>query len=130
MSLWNAIARRFGFKTIRGMSFDELLLILKPRLDWQVRAHRGKLPGYDDDDVRQELMIELWEKLPKIPKDIVSPDYRFTRYIETMFNRRIISIHRSLLVARRKGEYRDILVKAQFIEDFERVENDQYHSTS
>lgn len=122
MSLWKAIALILGYKTIRSMTFDELIAIIEPRLDYQVRHHRGKLPGYLDDDIRQELLVELWKKLPRIPKDIIRPDYRFTRYIETVFNRRIISIHRSFLIARRPGEYRDGLMNATLIEDFERIE--------
>lgn len=119
MSLWMAIKKLLGYKTLKTMTFEELITVLEPRINYHVGRHRGKIPGFDDDDIRQELLIELWKKLDRVPKDIIKPDYRFTRYFETIFNRRIISIHRAYLVARRPGQYRDGFF---YLNDFDNVD--------
>lgn len=94
---------------IKEVTFEQLVEYLKPRIDFHVRRHQGKIPGYDPDDIRQELLIELWKKLNRLPTDMVTLDYRFTKWLDTVFNRRIIDIHRSLLVSQKNktGEYRD-----------------------
>jgi hypothetical protein len=103
------------------MSFEEIVQsrLVRKIIDYHVRTHRGKIPGLDDDDIRQELTIELWRKLPRFPTDIQSIDYRFMKYTETIFHRRVFSLHRSLLIARRPGQYRDGLNIATLVPLFD-----------
>jgi len=103
------------------LTFEQLIEMIKPRIDFHVRKHAEKLPGFDGDDIRQELLYELWIKRDRIPKDITYPDYRFTRYVEVIFNRKVISLHRSMLLKRKQPGYRDGLNSATFVENFEEV---------
>lgn len=104
-----------------SLKFEQIICELKPRIDFLVRRHSGNIPGFEDDDIRQELLIELWEKMDRIPKDISHLDYRFTRYIETVLRRKIIDIHRGLLIRvgyngpRLQGEYRDAVNRSLFV---------------
>lgn len=102
---------------LKHLSFDQIISLLTPKIIGIARKNQASIPGYTIDDIQQELLIEVWQKFPKIPREIDKADRRFFSYFETIFSRKIIDLHRSLLVARRKGEYRDAIHRSTFVED-------------
>lgn len=91
------------------VEFSEALTFLTPRIEFQCRRAQTMLKGMEYDDVYQELMLELWKQHSKTPRDMVTYDYRFSRYYERVFRNRIYHIYRNSLRARQKGYYRDSL---------------------
>lgn len=52
------------------------------------------IPGYTMEDLRQEFLISIWRKLPRVPSDIKHYDYRFSRYIQSILMRTVIELFR------------------------------------
>lgn len=103
---------------IDKLTFEQLIAYLKPQIDILSNLNRDRIPGFDVDDIKQELIIELWEKLHQIPDDM-RLDFRFTRYTQTIFNRKIIDLERAQFIQkdgiRLKGEYRDCYFRSYFV---------------
>lgn len=78
----------------RDIPFEELLKLVEGRLNFHAYHHEHKIPGYDKDDIRQELVFALWNKLDKFPADLDVFDYRFLRYVDMVFFREITNIWR------------------------------------
>lgn len=99
---------------IKDLSFERLVELMDDRLNFRAFHHIDQVPSHDFDDLKQELMIELWNKLDRIPDNIMQLplyegnklDYRFTKYVDRMFYRRIIGLRRELLY-----DYHDPLAK-------------------
>jgi DNA-directed RNA polymerase specialized sigma24 family protein len=104
-------------------TFEELLAYHEPRIAYHANRAKEMVPGFDYDDIAQELRLELWRKQEKIPEDMRKLDYRLTRYTDTIFSRAVINLHRKMITDR-KGEkkYRDALNHSvpmnEFFEDF------------
>lgn len=107
----------------RELEFSELLRLVDGRLNFHTHRHQYKIPGFDRDDIRQELIFGLWTKLEKIPQDIENFDYRFLRYIDTIFFREITNIWRKHTHV--EGEdrvFRDELNRSvPMMEDFDEI---------
>jgi hypothetical protein len=54
-------------------------------------------------------MLELWRQHDKTPRDMVTYDYRFSRYYGSVFRNRVFHLNRALLYRKEKGKYRDML---------------------
>lgn len=80
------------------MSFDEVLELMKPRIEFHAKTKQNMINGLDYDDVYQEVSIILWKLLPKIPEDIEYLDFRFTRYADKVFTTRLYNVGRSKMV--------------------------------
>ena len=87
----------------RDLSFEDLLKAMEGRLNFHAFRHKDKIPGFDRDDVRQELIFALWNKLEKIPQDIELFDYRFLSYVDKIFFREITNVYRKHTITQ-KGE--------------------------
>lgn len=113
---------RFGEK-LNEMSFEELLALMKPRINFHVNKALTKLPGYERDDLFQEFSIEFWVKLCKVPDDIKCYDWRFLRYFDVIFSRRVIDLWRKLTYKNKKSDdelYRDELNRClPMVDDFD-----------
>ena len=74
----------FG-ESLTDMTFERLLELCKPRIDFQAKNFQSFLKDMDYDDIYQELSIKLWKmwKKKKFPHDIF--DFRTTRYIDIAF---------------------------------------------
>lgn len=90
---------------LSDLTFEELLKLLEPRITFNIRKNydqdtgKCRVPGFDKDDLRQELWIKIYTILKnnKLPKDMVNFDYRFLRYIDFIFNNTIISLWRKTM---------------------------------
>lgn len=80
----------------RDLEFEELLKLVDGRLNFHAHRHQNKIPGFDSQDVRQELVFALWNKLERIPLELENFDYRFLKYIDTIFFREITNIWRKM----------------------------------
>lgn len=78
----------------RDLEFKDLVEAVRGRLNFHAYRSGSKMPDLDVQDILQELTISLWEKADKVPPDIVNLDYRFLRYIDTIFRRKIIDLYR------------------------------------
>lgn len=107
----------------RDLDFEELLKLVEGRLNFHAHRHQYKIPGFDQDDVRQELIFALWNKLDKIPEDMDTFDYRFLRYIDTLFFREITNIWRKHTLKTTEGPiYRDELNRSvPMIDNFDEI---------
>jgi DNA-directed RNA polymerase specialized sigma24 family protein len=87
----------------RELTFDELLRLIEGRVNYHVNRQKNtlyklskySLPDLEADDIKQELTIALWRKLDRIPSDIIVFDFRFLRYIDTIFARTVIDLFRN-----------------------------------
>jgi len=95
----------FDSKLLSEISFDELFRRMKDRLYFHANRNRDRINGYDFDDIFQELSIELWKKLPKLPPEIDKFDYRFLRYMDRCFFTCIGQLYRKKCTFN-KGEYK------------------------
>lgn len=107
---------------LKDQSFDDVVKFLTPKMEGIARSNQGSIPGYDYDDILQELSMEVWLKLPKVPQEIDKLDRRFRGYFETIFSRKIIDLDRSLRIQSKKipgkyGDYRDNIQRAVFTDD-------------
>ena len=76
-------------RSLVDMTFEELLDLCKPRIDFNCHHFCNFLKDLDYDDLYQILSIKLWElwKGHKFPHDIF--DFRTTRYIDKAFKMEI-----------------------------------------
>lgn len=107
----------------RDLSFEDLLKAVEGRLNFHAYRHQNKIPGFDRDDVRQELVLALWDKLDKIPSEIELFDYRFLKYLDTIFFRQITNIWRKMTI-KEDGDpiFRDELNRSMpMIDNFDEI---------
>lgn len=91
------------------IDYSEALTFLTPRIEFHARNWQGAIPGLQYEDLVQELRIELWKKIERIPSDM-KLDFRLSRYFETAFRRRIYDLNRLRLHnggKNGKKQYRD-----------------------
>lgn len=107
----------------RDLEFEDLLKLVQGRLNFHAHRHENKIPGFDQDDIRQELIFTLWSKLDKIPIEIQDFDFRFLKYIDTIFFREITNIWRKHTF--QEGEdrvYRDELSRSlPMVDNFDEI---------
>ena len=107
----------------RELEFEQLLKLVEGRINFHANRHQYKIPGFDRDDIRQELVFAFWNKLDKIPPEIENFDYRFLKYIDTVFFREITNLWRKFTITE-DGErlMRDELNRAlPMIENFDEI---------
>jgi DNA-directed RNA polymerase specialized sigma24 family protein len=82
---------------LTDLTFEELLKLIEPRIRFHSQSNKTRIPGFDQDDISQELMIKTYTVLQnhKLPKDMVAFDYRFLRYFDFIFRNTILSLWRS-----------------------------------
>lgn len=107
----------------RDLPFEELIKLAEGRINFHIYRHQHKIPGYDRDDIRQELIFALWNKLEKIPADMENFDYRFLRYIDTIFFREATNLWRKHVIKRpNEVIYRDELNRSvPMIDNFDEI---------
>ena len=79
-------------RALNTLSFEELLELMRPTLIYHSRQY--KIPGYDSEDIFQELSFKLWRDLGRIPADMRYYDWRFIRYWNKGFHRLILDLYK------------------------------------
>lgn len=95
----------YDSKLLKDISPEELLDRMHDRLLFHANRNRQRINGYDFDDIFQELSMELWNKLPKLPPEIDKFDYRFLRYMDRCFFTCIGQLYRKKCTFT-KGDYK------------------------
>jgi hypothetical protein len=75
----------YDSKLLCEIPFDDLFNRMHDRLYFHANRNRQRINGLDFDDIFQELSIELWTKLSKLPDDMDKFDYRYLRYMDRCF---------------------------------------------
>ena len=96
---------------------------MKPRIEFHCNNNLNLIKGYEFDDLFQELSCKLWKC--RIPDDIEFFDYRFLKYMDTMFRFCLYDLSRRKMSQKKhpSGEiekfFRDILDNStSFSEEF------------
>lgn len=89
---------------LKDLTFEQLLKLMTPRIDFHCKNNLHRFPGYDYDDLFQELSYKLWKthKNNKIPKDIKYYDWRYLQYMNFLFRNRLLDLNRKFYNTRKK----------------------------
>lgn len=109
---------------IRETKFEDILLKVKPEIDFLSRSYANYIKSYDRDDISQELTIKLWDIINRelLPKDMIYLDFRFIKFIRICFKRKIFDLRKVRYVStmRDKMIYKDLLdTSIQLNDDWE-----------
>src|ERR1035437_8463162 len=81
---------------LKDLTFEQLLELMKPRIEFHCHNNLHRFPGYDFDDIYQELSEKLW-KVWKKGFPMEDYDWRFLQYTNYMFKNHILKINRKFL---------------------------------
>jgi hypothetical protein len=93
-------------KKIKNLTFEELLAATMPQIEYLSRMSDGLIKSYDPDDIVQELSIKLWNiyRNKKLPADMIYLDFRYMRFVEKCFKRRILDIQKMTYERSKRAE--------------------------
>ena len=76
------------------LTFEQILEKTMSEIKYLARRADGFIESFEQDDIVQELSIKLWQLVDrqKLPKDMVYLDFRYLRFVDQCFKRRILDL--------------------------------------
>ena len=93
---------------LSDLTFEDLFYRMKPRIEFHCHNKENLIRGFEFDDLFQELSYKLWKA--RIPDDIIYFDWRFLKYMDTMFRNCLYDLAKKRIIKKDfKIIHRDLL---------------------